>query len=46
LQLDAIAVLKAAGVECSGFAAKANVKREDEAAALADIRTALTALTA
>lgn len=46
LQLDAIAVLKAAGVECSGFAAKANVKPEDEEAALADIRTALTALTA
>lgn len=30
LKLDAVATIKAAGVECSGFAAKANVKPEDE----------------
>lgn len=43
LKLDAVATIKAAGVECSGFAAKANVKPEDEEAALVAIRSALTA---
>jgi len=43
LKFDAVATIKAAGVECSGFAAKANVKPEDEEAALAAIRSALTA---
>lgn len=41
LKLDAVATIKAAGVECSGFAAKANVKPEDEAAALSAIRQQL-----
>ncbi|HCX27711.1 MAG TPA: hypothetical protein DHI91_01055 [Candidatus Portnoybacteria bacterium] len=41
LKLDAVATIKAAGVDCSGFAAKANVKPEDEEAALAAIRAAL-----
>ncbi len=41
LKLDAVATIKAAGVECSGFAAKANVRPEDEEAALAAIRSAL-----
>lgn len=43
LKLDAVATIKAAGVECSGFAAKANVKPEDEEAALAAVRSALAA---
>ena len=43
LKLDAVATIKAARVECSGFAAKANVKPEDEEAALAAVRSALTA---
>lgn len=43
LKLDAVATIKAAGVECSGFAAKANVKPEDEEAALAAVRVALSA---
>jgi hypothetical protein len=41
IKLDAVATIKAAGVECSGFAAKANVKPEDEEAALAAVRTVL-----
>lgn len=41
LKLDAVATIKAAGVECSGFAAKANVEPKDEYAALAAIRSAL-----
>lgn len=44
LKLDAVATIKAAGVECSGFAAKANVKPEDEEAALVAVRSALNAL--
>jgi hypothetical protein len=41
LKFDAVATIKAAGVECSGFAAKANVNPEDEAAALAAVRLAV-----
>jgi hypothetical protein len=41
LKLDAVATIKAAGVECSGFAAKANVKPEDEQVALTAVRAAL-----
>lgn len=46
IKVDAVAALKAAGVECYGFAAKANIKPEDEEAALAAIRSALKAATA
>lgn len=41
LKLDAVATIKAAGVECSGFAAKANIKPEDEETAMVAIRSAL-----
>ena len=43
VKLDAVATIKAAGVQCSGFAAKANVKPEDEMAALSAIHSALVA---
>ena len=42
LKLDAVATLKAAGIDCSGFAAKANVKPELEDQALRAIRIALS----
>lgn len=41
LKLDAVATIKTAGVNCSGFAAKANIEPEDEEAALFAIHQAL-----
>lgn len=41
LKLDVVAIIKAAGVNCSGFAAKANVEPEDEQTALVAVRQAL-----
>lgn len=41
LQLDTVATIKAAGINCSGFAAKANINPHDEKAALVAIRQVL-----
>ncbi len=40
-QLDILGAIKAAGITASGFASKANVEPEDEAAALAAVRSLL-----
>jgi len=40
-KLDLLGAIKAAGITASGFASKANVEPEDEAAALAAVRTLL-----
>lgn len=41
LKLDLVAIIKAAGINASGFAAKANVEPEDENTALAAVRTTI-----
>jgi len=41
LKLDVVATIRSAGINASGFAAKANVEPQDEEAALAAVRQAL-----